>query len=157
MRVTSLHGDSEGVLLDQINSKYDVVKTVADKIAEVEVVAGMDLGATQTAITGLSNQLDAIGVEIAAGAMKGDQGEVGPQGPAGPTGPQGSIGLQGLPGMAGPKGDKGDAGTNGVNGVNGTHGRTPVTTISYNATTGDLEYTIDYQYIEGTPITDEEW
>ena len=158
MRASSLNNSTESVILDKINSKYDVVKRVADKIDEVEIVAGLDLGATQTAITGLMDQLSEIEADIAAGAMKGDQGDVGPQGPEGPEGPIGPRGLQGVPGMAGPKGDKGDAGTNGIDGLNGTHGRTPLLTLSYNPVTGDIEYDISYQYIDGTTTTiDEEW
>ena len=157
MRASSLNNATESVILDKINSKYDVVKSVADKIDEVEIVAGLDLGATQTAITGLMDQLSEIEADIAAGAMKGDQGDVGPQGPQGPEGPIGPRGLQGVPGMAGPKGDKGDAGTNGIDGLDGAHGRTPLLTLSYNPITGYIEYDIDYQYVWETPIVDEEW
>lgn len=155
MRASSLNNATESVILDKINSKYDVVKSVADKIDDVEIVAGLDLASTADAIVDLNAQLDAIEAEIAAGAMKGDTGEQGPVGPQGPIGPAGPQGLQGVPGMAGAKGAKGDRGTAGVDGVNGYNGLTPIVSFSYNETTGDLEYTVSYQEI-GTSI-DEEW
>lgn len=157
MRATSLNGSTESVLLNQIGSKYDIVKTVADNIDAVEVVAGLDLAATQTAITALRDQLDSIEMEIVAGAMIGDTGPQGPQGPTGPQGVQGPIGLQGLPGMAGAKGDKGDAGTNGINGANGANGLTPTIELSYNSGTGNLEYTVIYEDTHSIPMLSQEW
>jgi hypothetical protein len=60
--------------------------------------------------------------------------------------------VQGLPGATGPKGDRGQTGINGVNGL------TPIIEFTYNEVTGDLEYAITgYDYINNTPIADQEW
>lgn len=156
MRSCTLRSDTESVILDKINSKYDNVKKVADKITQVEIVAGLNLGATQTAIVGLNTQLNAIEAEIADGAMKGDVGPQGPQGIAGPIGPRGYLGMQGIPGATGPRGEKGLPGLHGLNGVDGIDGLNPVPVFYYEKDSGWLSYELYYIRREDLPI-DMEW
>jgi hypothetical protein len=137
-RSTSLNNYTATAITREIDSKYDNVKVVADKIDEVEVVAGLDLASTVSAIAGLNADLNLIEAEIAAGGLKGDIGEQGPQGEVGPQGPAGAQGVQGLKGIQGPQGEKGDAGANGADGL------TPQLALTYDDVTGMLEYEVTY-------------
>ena len=152
VRATSLNNLTSTALNREIDSKYDNVRAVAEKINEVEVVAGLDLAATADAIDALEAEVTAIEDAIAAGAFKGDTGEQGPQGEVGPQGPAGIQGVVGPQGIQGAKGDKGDAGVDGVNGL------TQQTAITYDSTTGLLEYETVYTDALGTEVpTQLEW
>jgi len=147
-RLTSLDGYGAVGIADEIGSKYDNVKAVAEKLGEVEIVADLDLDEIVVDIAQVQADIDAIEAEIAAGVMKGDTGEQGPQGVQGEVGPQGPIGLQGI---------KGDIGLQGPKGNTGNSGATPIIALSYDDTTGDLEFEVTgYDYSIVTPSI-EEW
>ena len=134
MRASTL-GNNVLAINREIDSRYDAVMAVKDKLPEIELVAGMD-------ITGLIQELvsaqDFSGISVVVGSTaswnpvtkvltvpveKGDKGNQGDQGIQGPAGPQGPIGHRGLTGA---KGDKGKDGKNGKNGINGLNGMTPI-------------------------------
>ena len=134
MRASTL-GNNVLAINREINSRYDAVMAVKDKLPEIELVAGMD-------ITGLIQELvsaqDFSGISVVVGSTaswnpvtkvltvpveKGDKGNQGDQGIQGPAGPQGPIGPRGL---SGAKGDKGKDGKNGKNGINGLNGMAPI-------------------------------
>lgn len=147
-RRTSLGDPIDSALDREIDSKYDVIKTVSDKIIDVETVAGLDIAQTSVDITNLQTSIDAAQADIATGILKGDTGDQGVQGEVGPDGPQGPQGLQG------PRGLQGSQGLQGLKGTDGFDGLTPDLTISYNGTTGWLEY--DTALVL-TPDIEKEW
>lgn len=133
VRATSLNNLTSTALNREVDSKYDKVKAVAEKLDEIELVADLELGEVAADIAQVQADIDAIEAEIAAGAMKGDTGEQGPQGIQGEVGPEGPVGPQGLQGM---KGDTGSIG------ATGTNGGTPVVEVSYDSATGNLEFEV---------------
>ena len=167
MRASTL-GNNILAINREIDSRYDAVMAVKDKLPEIELVAGMDL---DTLITELENAQDFTGITVVVGGVanwdpinkvltvpveKGDKGDQGVQGPIGDRGP---IGPQGPRGLTGPKGKDGIDGANGANGVNGANGMTPVLEFRL-----DDEYNLVYEvvgYEEGPSMGDrypvQEW
>ena len=167
MRASTL-GNNVLAINREIDSRYDAVMAVKDKLPEIELVAGMDL---DTLITELENAQDFTGITVVVGDVanwdpinkvltvpveKGDKGDQGVQGPIGDRGP---IGPQGPRGLTGPKGKDGIDGANGANGVNGANGMTPVLEFRL-----DNEYNLVYEvvgYEEGPSMGDrypvQEW
>ena len=168
MRASSLQATNTLAINREIDSKYDAVLAVKEKLAEIELVAGFDIDGL---IAELETAQDFSGITVVAGSVaswdpvtkvitvptiKGDTGDTGPQGIQGLTGPQGSTGPIGLTGA---KGDTGNAGVNGSNGVNGLNGMVPVIEFSVSLD-GDLMYDV-VGYEEGPAVVDrfptEEW
>lgn len=167
MRASTL-GNNVLAINREIDSRYDAVIAVKDKLPEIELVAGMDL---DSLITELENVQDFTGITVVVGDVanwdpinkvltvpveKGDKGDQGVQGPIGDRGP---IGPQGPRGLTGPKGRDGIDGANGANGVNGANGMTPVLEFRL-----DDEYNLVYEvvgYEEGPSMGDrypvQEW
>ena len=115
----------------EIDSRYDAVMAVKDKLPEIELVSGMDITAL---IQELEDAKDFSGITVIVGDVanwdhvtkvltvpveKGDKGDVGDVGPQGPSGPQGPIGPRGLAGKDGKNGIDGKDGAKGMNGLNG--------------------------------------
>lgn len=134
MRASTL-GNNVLAINREIDSRYDAVIAVRDKLPEIELVAGMDITGL---IQELENAQDFSGITVIVGDVaswnpvtkvltvpveKGDKGDVGPQGPIGNTGPIGPIGPRGLTGA---KGNNGTNGKDGINGINGLNGMAPI-------------------------------
>ena len=130
MRASTL-GNNVLAINREIDSRYDAVIAVKNKLPEIELVSGMDITAL---IQELEDAKDFSGITVIVGDVanwdpvtkvltvpveKGDKGDVGPQGPIGNTGPIGPIGPRGLTGAAGRDGVDGMHGANGINGLNG--------------------------------------
>lgn len=167
MRASTL-GNNVLAINREIDSRYDAVIAVKDKLPEIELVAGMDI---DDLISELENAQDFTGITVVVGDVanwdpinkvltvpveKGDKGDQGVQGPIGDRGP---IGPQGPRGLTGPKGRDGIDGANGANGVNGANGMTPVLEFRL-----DDEYNLVYEvvgYEEGPSMGDrypvQEW
>ena len=167
MRASTL-GNNILAINREIDSRYDAVIAVRDKLPEIELVAGMDLDAL---ITELENAQDFTGITVVVGDVanwdpvnkiltvpveKGDKGDQGVQGPIGAKGP---IGPQGPRGLTGAKGRDGIDGIAGANGINGANGMTPVLEFRL-----DNEYNLVYEvvgYEEGPSMGDrypvQEW
>ena len=167
MRASTL-GNNVLAINREIDSRYDAVIAVKNKLPEIELVSGMDITAL---IQELEDAKDFSGITVIVGDVaswdpvtkvltvpveKGDKGDVGPQGPVGPTGPIGPIGPRGLTGAAGREGVDGMHGANGINGLNGM---VPVLEFSL-----DNDYNLVYEvvgYEEGPPSDDrypvQEW
>ena len=157
MRASTL-GNNVLAINREIDSRYDAVIAVKNKLPEIELVAGMDITAL---IQELEDAKDFSGITVIVGDVaswdpvtkvltvpveKGDKGDVGPQGPIGNTGPIGPIGPRGLTGAAGRDGVDGMHGANGVNGLNGM---VPILEFSL-----DNDYNLVYEvvgYEEGPP------
>lgn len=134
MRASTL-GNNVLAINREIDSRYDAVIAVKNKLPEIELVSGMDITAL---IQELEDAKDFSGITVIVGDVanwdpvtkvltvpveKGDKGDVGPQGPIGSTGP---IGPRGPRGLTGAKGDNGTNGKNGRNGMNGLNGMVPI-------------------------------
>lgn len=138
MRASTL-GNNILAINREIDSRYDAVMAVRDKLPEIELVAGMDIDAL---ITELENAQDFTGITVVSGTevawdavnkvltvprgkqgVKGDTGPQGPIGLTGPQGPRGAQGIQGIKGDVGPKGPRGLDGPKGDTGVNGKDGK----------------------------------
>lgn len=168
MRASSLQATNTLAINREIDSKYDAVLAVRDKLTQIELVAGFDiegliaeLEAAQdftgiTVVAGSVASWDPIGKVITVPTVKGDTGVQGPVGPIGPDGRQGDVGPRGLTGMAGTNGTDGQDGANGVDGLNGM---VPVFEFSIDGD-GDLAYEV-VGYEEGPVLGDrfpvEEW
>ena len=157
MRASTL-GNNVLAINREIDSRYDAVIAVKNKLPEIELVSGMDITAL---IQELEDAKDFSGITVIVGDVaswdpvtkvltvpveKGDKGDVGPQGPIGTTGPIGPIGPRGLTGAAGRDGVDGMHGANGINGLNGM---VPVLEFSL-----DNDYNLVYEvvgYEEGPP------
>jgi len=156
MRASSLQATNTLAINREIDSKYDAVLAVKEKLAEIELVAGFDIDGL---IAELETAQDFSGITVVAGSVaswdpvtkvitvptiKGDTGDTGPQG---------------IQGLTGPQGDTGNAGVNGSNGVNGLNGMVPVIEFSVSLD-GDLMYDV-VGYEEGPAVVDrfptEEW
>ncbi len=131
MRASTL-GNNVLAINREIDSRYDAVIAVKNKLPEIELVSGMDITAL---IQELEDAKDFSGITVIVGDVaswdpvtkvltvpveKGDKGDVGPQGPIGNTGPIGPIGPRGLTGATG------NNGTNGKDGINGLNGMAPI-------------------------------
>ena len=161
MRASTL-GNNVLAINREIDSRYDAVIAVMDKLPEIELVAGMDLDAL---IAELENAQDFTGITVVSGTEvawdavnkvltvprgeqgvkgdKGDKGDIGLQGPQGPRGAQGPQGLKGDIGPSGPRGlngPKGDSGKDGKDGKDLT-----VTQIVYNS-----DGTFTWMFSDGT-------
>lgn len=167
MRASTL-GNNVLAINREIDSRYDAVIAVKNKLPEIELVSGMDITAL---IQELEDAKDFSGITVIVGDVanwdtvtkvltvpveKGDKGDVGPQGPIGNTGPIGPIGPRGPRGLAGAAGRDGMHGANGINGLNGM---VPVLEFSL-----DNDYNLVYEvvgYEEGPPSDDrypvQEW
>jgi hypothetical protein len=134
MRASTL-GNNVLAINREIDSRYDAVIAVKNKLPEIELVSGMDITAL---IQELEDAKDFSGITVIVGDVaswdpvtkvltvpveKGDKGDVGPQGPIGNTGP---IGPRGPRGLTGPAGNNGANGKNGKNGINGLNGMAPI-------------------------------
>ncbi len=109
-RSTTLTNSASVDITREIASKYDSVKTVADKIVDVETVANADLVQMSTdiqtildftditVVTGSPANWDSVGKILTV--EKGDQGDVGSNGVDGAIGPEGEKGLQGDQGVS---------------------------------------------------------
>lgn len=153
MRASTL-GNNVLAINREIDSRYDTVIAVRNKLPEIELVAGMDITGL---IQELENAQDFTGITVVIGTVpnwdpvtkvltvtvekgdKGDQGLVGPQGPVGPIGPQG------LRGLTGPKGKDGLNGKDGINGINGLNGMTPIIEFSMDADANLMYEVIGYE------------
>ena len=132
MRATSLAANNILTINREIDSKYDAVLAVRDKLPEIELVAGInfeeilvELEAAQdftgiTVVQGVTVGWDPIGKILTV--PKGDQGIQGIQGDKGVQGIQGERGFNGVQGTKGDKGDQGVAGPRGFNGIDGVQG-----------------------------------
>jgi len=163
VRASSLQALNTLSVNREIDSKYDAVLAVRDKLTEIELVAGIDVEAL---LTELQDAQDFTGITVVAGdhtswdpinkiitveSVKGDtgaQGIQGPQGPQGlsiigPKGDQGPTGAKGDIGAQGPRGFTGDTGPVGPAGIDGEN--LTVEQISYN---GDGSFT--WQFSDGT-------
>ena len=161
MRASSL-GDNALAINREIDSRYDAVIAVRDKLPEIELVAGMDL---DTLIAELENAQDFTGITVVSGTevawdavnkvltvprgkqgVKGDNGDKGDIGPQGPQGPRGAQGPQGLKGDIGPDGPRGLNGPKGDSGKDGKDGKDlTVTQIVYNS-----DGTFTWMFSDGT-------
>lgn len=124
-RATSLSNIGDLAVNRVIDSKYDIVKQVAAKLDQIELVAEQDVEALTAS---LNEALDFAGITVVGGVDAGwdpvtkiltvptIQGEVGPQG---------------LPGI------------NGTDGVDGADGLTPNVQFSVSPD-GVLEYEVTY-------------
>lgn len=157
MRASTL-GNNVLAINREIDSRYDAVIAVRDKLPEIELVSGMDITALIqefedakdfsdiTVIVGDVASWDPVTKVLTVPVEKGDKGDVGPQGPVGPTGPIGPRSPRGLTGAAGRDGVDGMHGANGINGLNG---KVPVLEFSL-----DNDYNLVYEvvgYEEGPP------
>ena len=125
-RASSLQAVNTLAINREIDSKYDAVLAVRDKLTEIELVAGLDIEAL---LVELQNAQDFTGISVVAGetagwnattktitvpTVKGDQGIQGVKGDTGDRGLQGEKGDRGLTGAAGANGRDGVDGRNGV-------------------------------------------
>ena len=134
MRASTL-GNNVLAINREIDSRYDAVIAVKNKLPEIELVSGMDITAL---IQELEDAKDFSGITVIVGDVANwdpitkvltvpvEKGDVGPMGPQGPDGLQGPIGPIGPRGLTGAKGDNGTNGKNGRNGMNGLNGMVPV-------------------------------
>lgn len=130
VRASSLQALNTLSVNREIDSKYDAVLAVRDKLSQIEIVAGMDVEAL---LVEMQEATDFEGISVVAGdiagwdpvnkiitvpTIKGDTGDKGDTGATGPIGPQGLS----IVGPQGPKGDKGDQGIQGIQGARGETG-----------------------------------
>ena len=164
-RASSLQATNLLAINREIDSKYDAVLAVRDKLTEIELVAGLDI---EQILVDLQEAQDFTGINVVAGdvaawdpvtktitvpTVKGDTGAQGLQGIQGPVGPQGAIGPRGLTGAAGANGRDGRDGTNGTDGIDGIDGidglNLTVEQITYDGNTGKFVW----QFSDGTSYT----
>ena len=159
MRASSLQATNTLAINREIDSKYDAVLAVKEKLAEIELVAGFDIDGL---IAELEAAQDFTGITVVAGSVaswdpvtkvitvptvKGDTGAQGIQGIQGVQGIQGATGPRGLTGA---NGTNGINGLNGANGINGLNGMVPVLEFSIDLD-GDLAYEV-IGYEEGPTL-----
>lgn len=168
LRASSLQATNTLSINREIDSKYDAVLAVKEKLPEIEIVAGMDIDAL---ILALEQAQDFTGITVVSGSVtswdpitkvltvesvKGDKGDTGAVGPQGERGLQG---VQGPRGLTGAKGVDGVAGTDGSNGTDGLNGMVPILQFSLDVD-GDLSYEV-IGYEEGPTLGErfpvEEW
>ena len=134
LRASSLQATNTLAINREIDSKYDAVLDVRNKLVEIEKVAGIDI---EQVLTDLQAAQDFTGISVVVGdvagwnavtktitvpTVKGDTGAQGVQGEQGERGLQGATGPRGLTGAAGANGRDGINGRDGVDGLNGTDG-----------------------------------
>jgi len=127
-RSTSLSNVAGSAITREIDSKYDVIKAVSEKLVEIEELNSSNI---DDLISSLNEAKDFTGITVVSGAVaswdestkvltvptvKGDTGETGERGP------QGLQGIQGATGARGATGSKGDTGAMGVRGATGNTG-----------------------------------
>lgn len=168
-RASSLMNASDLAVERVIDSKWDVVQAVGDKLGIIELVSQEDW---DLILAELQEAQDFTGITVVAGDVAGFdpvtkvitvptvKGDTGEQGIQGEVGPQGPVGERGPRGLVGPAGADGVNGTDGYNGANGYNGKVPVLEFSIDAD-GNLLYEV-VDYIDG-PVTEadpylvEEW
>ena len=167
LRASSLQATNTLAINREIDSKYDAILAVKEKLTEIELVAGLDI---DQILADLEAAQDFTGISVVAGevaswdpinkvitvpTVKGDKGDKGDKGEKGDS-IQGPVGPRGL---VGPKGADGVNGINGANGVNGLNGMVPIIEFSIDGD-GDLAYEV-VGYEEGPANGDryqiEEW
>ena len=149
----------------EIDSRYDAVLAVRDKLTEIELVAGMDF---ESLIAEMEAAQDFTGITVVQGVevawdgvnkvLTVPKGDKGSQGVQGIQGPQGIQGLAGARGAEGPKGDKGDTGIQGPRGLTGDAGVQGVAgTNGEDLTVDQIVYngngTFDWLFSDGTSYT----
>ena len=167
MRASTL-GNNVLAINREIDSRYDAVIAVKNKLPEIELVSGMDITAL---IQELEDAKDFSGITVIVGDVaswnpvtkvltvpveKGDKGDVGPLGPIGNTGP---IGPRGPRGLTGATGNNGTNGKDGINGINGLNGMAPIYRFSIDNDSNLVYEVIGYE--EGPTMGErfpiEEW
>ena len=166
-RASSLLNVSNLAVSREIDSKYDAVKAVSEKLDELDLFLATD---TDTLIASLNEAINFTGITVEAGALadwdagiklltvptiQGDTGLTGETGLTGATGPQGLTGARGANGTTGEKGDMGGAGPRGLQGLQGSKGDTgeagvdlTIEQIGY-----DGNGTFTWQFSDGTLFT----
>jgi hypothetical protein len=128
-RASTLMNASDLPISREIDSKWDVVKAVGDKLEVIEMVsqenwdqilADLEEAKDFTGITAVEG--DDVSWNPATRVLTVPRGEQGIQGIQGEQGIQGPIGLTGLRGAEGAKGEKGDLGAQGPIGFKGDKG-----------------------------------
>lgn len=128
-RATTLNNYTSTAITREIDSKYDVVKSVSEKLEELEKISdAIDDGSFEDA-TNIVNMEVVTGAEGTEATWDGTTLTI-------PKGDQGIQGIQGDDGYTPVKG------VDYVDGINGADGVIPELEFSYNATTGDLEYNV---------------
>ena len=167
-RASSLQATNVLAINKEIDSKYDAVLAVKEKLTEIELVAGFDINALLaeleaaqdftgiTVVAGDVAHWDPINKVITVPTVKGDTG---PQGAKGDTGPIGGVGPIGPRGYTGAAGRDGTNGRDGASGINGLNGMVPIIEFSL-----DSDYNLVYDvvgYEEGPTAGDrfptQEW
>lgn len=158
-RASSLQATNTLAINREIDSKYDAVIEVRDKLPQIEIVAGMDI---QSLIDELNQAQDFTGITVVQGSAPSwdpvnkvltvttEKGDTGPIGPTGPQGIRGLPGVQGPTGMTGANGINGLNGTNGSSGADGLNGMVPILQFSIDVD-GDLAYEV-IGYEEGPTL-----
>ena len=125
--MTSLINIAELGIASELNidSKYDVVKTVASKIESIEQIANTDVDGLVAAI---NQALDFSGITVVAGDTAHWDA---------------TTKVLTVPTIKGDTGSQGPAGINGTNGTNGANGLTPNVQFSVDAK-GNLQYEVTY-------------
>lgn len=149
-RASSLQVSNVLSINREIESRYDAVLAVRDKLTEIELVAGLDI---EQILADLEAAQDFTGISVVAGevagwdpvnkvitvpTVKGDKGDTGAKGDTGDVGPIGPVGPRGI---TGPAGLNGTNGLNGANGTNGLNGMVPILEFSIDED-GDLAYEV---------------
>jgi hypothetical protein len=134
LRASSLQATNTLAINREIDSKYDVVLAVRDKLVDIEKVADINI---EQLLADLQEAQDFTGISVVVGdvagwnavtktitvpTVKGDTGAQGVQGEQGERGLQGDTGPRGLTGAAGANGRDGINGRDGVDGINGIDG-----------------------------------
>lgn len=149
-RSSSLNAYTTTSISREIDSKYDLIKAVANKIDDVEVVAGLDISATADAIVALNGELQAI---KNSGVATGEQGPKGDKGDTGDVGPQGIQGPRGLQGVTGATGAKGDTGARGADGHSPIVTSTSVDGVLTVLVDGSVSTTLDVTALVGDEVS----
>jgi phage-related tail fiber protein len=134
LRASSLQATNTLAINREIDSKYDAVLAVRDKLVDIEKVADINI---EQLLADLQEAQDFTGISVVVGdvagwnavtktitvpTVKGDTGAQGVQGEQGERGLQGDTGPRGLTGAAGANGRDGINGRDGVDGINGIDG-----------------------------------
>lgn len=134
LRASSLQATNTLAINREIDSKYDAVLDVRNKLVDIEKVADINI---EQLLADLQEAQDFTGISVVVGdvagwnavtktitvpTIKGDTGAQGVQGEQGERGLQGDTGPRGLTGAAGANGRDGINGRDGVDGINGIDG-----------------------------------
>ena len=134
LRASSLQATNTLAINREIDSKYDAVLDVRNKLVDIEKVADINI---EQLLADLQEAQDFTGISVVVGdvagwnavtktitvpTVKGDTGAQGVQGEQGERGLQGDTGPRGLTGAAGANGRDGINGRDGVDGINGIDG-----------------------------------